>query len=165
MNKSSILAATIAIARGITLKAETKDILDDLENIGNDILDFSLGLGEDMIDLTINTGEALIDPNTYINIGEDLVDFTVDTANWLVDPDSYVELGNGIWDGTIDTINWMGDGDNWEAAGKTIGYSSLMLITSKPEDAWNMVSNDKLYLGETWDAIDDAKDAEAEARR
>merc|ERR1712099_39376 len=141
MNKSSILAATIAIARGITLKAETKDILDDLENIGNDILDFSLGLGEDMIDLTINTGEA------------------------LVDPDSYVELGNGIWDGTIDTINWMGDGDNWEAAGKTIGYSSLMLITGKPEDAWNMVSNDKLYLGETWDAIDDAKDAEAEARR
>ena len=168
MNKSYILAATIACAQAITLKAQANDFLSDLGDFGMGAIDFTLDLGEDIgvgiYDFTIDTGEKLIDPDTYIDLGNGIADFTVDTANWLVDPDSYVELGNGIWDGTIDTVDWMSDGSNWEAAGKTLGYSALSMITLKPEQAWTLVSNEDNYLGETWDARDKAKENEEAAR-
>ena len=113
------------------------DIWSDIGDFGLDALDWGLDLGEDigvgLYDTTIDFGEKLIDPDTYVDLGNGIADFTVDTANWLVDPDSYVDLGNGIWDGTIDTVDWMSDGSNWEAAGKTLGYSALSMITLKPE--------------------------------
>ena len=89
MNKSSILAATIACSRAITMQAQadTKwDPIGDLESLGKG----ALKLGEDIINTTENvvvgTGEALINPDTYIDFGNFVVDLTVDTAEWLVDP-------------------------------------------------------------------------------
>ena len=136
----------------------------DIGDFGMDFIDFNLKLGKDIGDGIYHTGEKLIDPDTYIDIGNGIADFTVDTANWLVDPDSYVKLGNGIWDGTIDTVDWMSDGSNWEAAGKTLGYSALSMITLKPEQAWTLVSNEDNYLGSTWDDRETAKDNEKKAR-
>ena len=89
MNKSSILAATIACSRAITMQAEAEtkwDILGDLESLGES----ALNVGEDIInttgDVIVTTGEALINPDTYVDLGNFIVDITVDTAEWLVDP-------------------------------------------------------------------------------
>merc|ERR1712045_716338 len=87
--------------------------------IWSDIGDFGMGA----IDFTLDLGE---------DIGVGIYDFTIDTGEKLIDPDTYVDLGNGIADGTIDTVDWMSDGSNWEAAGKTLGYSALSMITLKP---------------------------------
>jgi len=69
-----------------------------------------------------------------------------------------VDLGNSIADGTVDTVNWMGDGSNWEAAGKTLGYGSLALITGNPDTAWELWTNEDLYTGDGWVVKDPSDD-------
>jgi len=52
----------------------------------------------------------------------------------------------------------MGDGSNWEAAGKTLGYGSLALITGNPDTAWELWTNEDLYTGDGWVVKDPSDD-------
>ena len=160
MNRSSILAATLACAEAITVQIDAHDIIDDIVDFGEDLIDPNTyeDLWYDTGDLIVSTGETLVNPNFYSDLWYDFSDFTVSTAEALIDPQTYVDIGNDIADFGVDSWDWMSDGDNWEAAGKTIGYGSLALITGNPEGAWDLWTNDDLYYGDTWDEIDDMKE-------
>ena len=157
MNRSSILAATLACAEAITVQIDAQaEFVDDIVDFGESLIDPKTyeDLGNDLLDI----GETLITPSFYEDLWYDFEDFTVSTAEAIVDPQTYVDIGNDIADFGVDSWDWMSDGDNWEAAGKTIGYGSLALLTGNPEGAWDLWTNDDLYYGDTWDEIDDMKE-------
>ena len=157
MNRSSILAATLACAEAITVQIDAQaEFVDDIVDFGESLIDPKTyeDLGNDLLDI----GETLITPSFYEDLWVDFSDFTVSTAEAIVDPQTYVDIGNDIADFGVDSWDWMSEGDNWEAAGKTIGYGSLALLTGNPEGAWDLWTNDDLYYGDTWDEIDDMKE-------
>lgn len=157
MNRSSILAATLACAEAITVQIDAQaEFVDDIVDFGESLIDPKTyeDLGNDLLDV----GETLITPSFYEDLWVDFSDFTVSTAEAIVDPQTYVDIGNDIADFGVDSWDWMSEGDNWEAAGKTIGYGSLALLTGNPEGAWDLWTNDDLYYGDTWDEIDDMKE-------
>ena len=157
MNRSSILAATLACAEAITVQIDAQaEFVDDIVDFGESLIDPKTyeDLGNDLLDV----GETLITPSFYEDLWYDFEDFTVSTAEAIVDPQTYVDIGNDIADFGVDSWDWMSEGDNWEAAGKTIGYGSLALLTGNPEGAWDLWTNDDLYYGDTWDEIDDMKE-------
>ena len=150
MNRSSILAATLACAEAITVQIDAQaEFIDDIVDFGESLVDPDtyVDLGNDLLDI----GETLITPEFYEDLWYDFSDFTVSTAEALIDPQTYVDIGNDIADFGVDSWDWISDGDNWEAAGKTLGYGSLALLTGNPEQAWDMWTNEDLYYGDTWD--------------
>lgn len=161
MNRLSILAATLACAEAITVQidAQAEDFVDDIVDFGESLIDPDTytDLWYDTGDWLVGAGETLIDPDTYTDIWYDTTDWLVGAGETLIDPQTYVDLGNDIADFGVDSWDWISDVDNWEAAGKTIGYGSLALITGDPEGAWDLWTNEDLYYGDTWDEIDEMK--------
>ena len=151
MYRTQILAAGIACASAITIKAETDaefwgSITSAFDDVGDFFTEDVGGFFENGVGGFFNdVGSA---------IGGGFSDF----GNWVED-----DVG-GFFEDTIggafeDAWGWVSDDANWEALGTTLLGGTVALLSGNPDEALAMWGNKEHYTGDFYDEIEEKKAA------
>ena len=143
MYRTQILAAGIACASAITIKAETDaEFWGSITSAFDDVGGF---FENDVGGFFNDVGSA---------IGGGFSDF----GNWVED-----DVG-GFFEDTIggafeDAWGWVSDDANWEALGTTLLGGTVALLSGNPDEALAMWGNKEHYTGDFYDEIEEKKAA------
>ena len=151
MYRTQILAAGIACASAITIKAETDaEFWGSITSAFDDVGDF---FTEDVGGFFEN------DVGGFFNdVGSAIGGGFSDFGNWVED-----DVG-GFFEDTIggafeDAWGWVSDDANWEALGTTLLGGTVALLSGNPDEALAMWGNKEHYTGAFYDEIEEKKAA------
>ena len=151
MYRTQILAAGIACASAITIKAETDaEFWGSITSAFDDVGDF---FTEDVGGFFEN------DVGGFFNdVGSAIGGGFSDFGNWVED-----DVG-GFFEDTIggafeDAWGWVSDDANWEALGTTLLGGTVALLSGNPDEALAMWGNKEHYTGDFYDEIEEKKAA------
>ena len=152
MYRTQILAAGIACASAITIKAETEAewgfFNDAVSSIGNAIDDVGDFVTDDVGSFfTDDVGGFFNDVGN--TIGGGFSDFGNLLGNGLDD------AFNGIYNAFDDAWGWVSDDSNWEALGKTLLGGTVALLNGNPDQAVALWGNKEHYTGDFYDQIEE----------
>lgn len=152
MYRTQILAAGIACASAITIKAETEAEWDWFNNAVNTVGDALDDVGDFIVDdvggfITDDVGGFFGDVGNAIGGGFN------DFGNLL--DDTFGGVIGDIGDAFEDAWGWVSDDSNWEALGKTLLGGTVALLNGNPDQAVALWGNKEHYTGDFYDQIEE----------
>lgn len=144
MYRTQILAAGIACASAITIKAETEAEWDFFNNAVSTVSNTIDDVGDFITD---DVGGFFNDVGNTIGGGfSDFGNLMDNTFGGVFD-----DIGGAF----EDAWGWVSDDSNWEALGKTLLGGTVALLNGNPDQAVALWGNKEHYTGDFYDQIEE----------